>query len=126
LHHVTLQTRDLAAALRLYRDVLGMTVVAEFGSPERKMLLLAIGDGSHIELIAPTATTPAVGSPAANDPLVHLALAAPNAAEALERVRQAGYEITMEPKAVRLGAIDATVAFFKGPSGEVIEFFQTR
>ena len=58
LHHVTIQTRDWAAALRLYRDVLGMTVVAEFGSPERKLVLLDIGDGSHIELIAPTATTP--------------------------------------------------------------------
>ncbi len=126
LHHVTIQTRDWAAALRLYRDVLGMTVVAEFGSPERKLVLLDIGDGSHIELIAPTATTPAIGSPVANDPLVHLALATPDTAAALEHVRQAGYEITMEPKAVRLGNIEATVAFFKGPNGEVIEFFQTR
>jgi len=123
---VTIQTRDWAAALRLYRDVLGMTVVAEFGSPERKLVLLDIGDGSHIELIAPTATTPAIGSPVANDPLVHLALATPDTAAALEHVRQAGYEITMEPKAVRLGNIEATVAFFKGPNGEVIEFFQTR
>jgi glyoxylase I family protein len=122
---VTVQTRDWAASLRLYRDVLGMNIVVEFGPPGRRMALLDVGDGSHIELIAPTADTPAVGSPAVNDPLVHIALATPDAAGALENVRQEGYEVTMEPKAVSLGNLEATVAFFKGPNGEVIEFFQT-
>ncbi len=45
------------------------------GSPGTSMMLLDVGDGSHIELIGPTANSPVVGSPAANDPLVHLALA---------------------------------------------------
>ncbi len=125
LHHVTVQTRDWAASLQLYRDVLGMNVVVEFGPAERRMALLDVGDGSHIELIAPTADTPTVDSPAANDPLVHIALATPDAAGALENVREAGYEITMEPKDVSLDDLEATVAFFKGPNGEVIEFFQT-
>ena len=126
LHHVTIQTRDLESSLRLYQEILGMQVVAEFGSPERRVMLLDMGDGSHIELVAPTADSPAVGSPAANDPLVHVALATPDAAASLEPVRQAGYEVTMEPKAVTLGSLEATVAFFKGPNGEDIEFFQTR
>ena len=125
LHHVTIQTRDWAASMRLYCDVLGMNVLVEFGPTERRMALLDVGDGSHIELIAPTADTPAVGSPAANDPLVHIALATSDAAGALENVREAGYEITMEPKDVSLDDLEATVAFFKGPNGEVIEFFQT-
>lgn len=124
MHHVTVQTRDWEASLRLYRDVLGMKVVAEFGPPERRIMLLDVGDDSHIELIAPTADTPAAGSPAANDPLVHIALRAPDAAAAAEHVRQAGYQITVEPKAVDLGTLKAIVAFFKGPNGEVIEFFQ--
>ena len=38
---------------------------------------------------------------------------------------QAGGKITLEPTDVDLGNIKATIAFFKGPSGEVIEFFQT-
>ena len=124
LRHVTVQARDWEASLRLYRDVLGMEVVAEFGSPKRRIILLDVGDGSHIELLAPTADTPAVGSPAVNDPLIHVALATTDASVALEHVRQAGYEITVEPTVVSLGDSKATVAFFKGPSGEVIEFFQ--
>ena len=126
LHHVTIQTRDWEASLHLYQEILGMQVVAEFGPEERRMMLLDVGDGSHIELIAPTADSPAVGDPADSDPLVHLALATPDAAASIEPVRRAGYEVTLEPKDVVLADLEATVAFFKGPNGEVIEFFQTR
>ena len=126
IHHVTIRTRDLEASLRLYQEVMGMQLVAEFGPQERRVMLLDMGDGSHIELIAPTADSPAVGSLAVNDPLAHLAIATADAAASLEPVRQAGYEVTMEPKAVTLGSLEATVAFFRGPNGEVIEFFQTR
>ena len=122
LHHVTIQTQDWDASLHLYRDTLGMRIVAEFGPEERRMMLLDAGDGSHVELIAPTADVPAEGTP---DPLVHFALATPDAAASLERVREAGCEVTMEPKPVTLDGLAATVAFFKGPNGEVIEFFQT-
>jgi catechol 2,3-dioxygenase-like lactoylglutathione lyase family enzyme len=125
LHHITIQTRDWEASRRLYQDILGMQVVAEWGPQERRMKLLDVGDGSHLELVAPTATSPAVGSPTPNDPLVHVALATSDAAASLELVRQAGYEVTMEPKSVMLGDLAATVAFFQGPNGEVVEFFQT-
>ena len=124
-HHIAVQARDWAASLRLYRDVLGMEVAAEFGPPERKILLLDMGDGSHIELFQPKADTPPAGSPAANDPIMHIALATTDTQAALEHVRAAGYEITVEPRTVDLGALTVTIAFFKGPNGELIEFFQT-
>jgi len=126
LHHVTVQARDWDQSLRLYRDVLGMKVVAEFGPPDRRIILLDAGDGAHIELLAPTADSPGVGDPAANDPLTHIALATTDTRAATEHVRQAGYEITMEPRDVDLNGLLATVSFFKGPSGELIEFFQER
>lgn len=124
-HHISIQTRDWEASLHLYREVLGMEVVAEFGSPERPILLLDMGDGSHIELLAPTADLPPAGDPASNGPIVHFALATTATRTALERVRQAGLEITMEPKDIDLGSMQVTIAFFKGPNGEEIEFFQT-
>ena len=124
VHHIAVQARDWEESLKLYRDVLGMPIVAEFGSTERKIVLLDIGDGSHIELFQPTASTPAPGSAAPNDPIFHLALATTDARAATEHVRAAGYEITVEPKDVQLGPIAATIAFFKGPNGELIEFFQ--
>jgi catechol 2,3-dioxygenase-like lactoylglutathione lyase family enzyme len=123
-HHIAVQTKDWDASLRLYRDVLGMPVVAEGGTPERRILLLDMGDGSHIELFAPR-PGPADSAPLAGPgPLTHIALTAADTRQAIEHVRQAGYEVTVEPKDIELGPIKATIAFFNGPNGESIEFFQ--
>ncbi len=123
-HHVAIQSRDWNASLQLYRDVLGMHIVAEFGPEERRIMLLDTGDGSHIELFQPTDETPDPGGPVPNDPVTHLALATTDTRAATEHVRSHGYEVTVEPKDVNLGGLDVTIAFFKGPSGEVVEFFQ--
>jgi glyoxylase I family protein len=122
-HHIAVQTRDWDASLRLYRDTLGMQIVAEFGTPERRIILLDIGDGSYLELFAPL-PEPA-DQPSGAGLLTHIALATSDARLATERVRQGGYTITTEPKDVQLGPIAATIAFFSGPNGETIEFFQT-
>ena len=78
-----------------------------------------------MELFAPTETSPAPNSESPNDPLMHFALATLDTRAAIEHVRQAGYEITVEPKDLNLGGLSVTIAFFLGPSGESIEFFQT-
>ena len=61
----------------------------------------------------------------ANSPILHFALATTDTRAAVEHVRQAGYEITAEPRTVDLNGMGVTFAFFKGPNGEEIEFFQT-
>ena len=124
MHHVAIQARDWDESLRFYRDTLGMTITAEFGSPERKIALLDMGDGSHIELFQPNTQTPAPGSDAPNDPVTHIALATTDVYAATEHVRQAGCKITVEPKDANLGTLNVTISFFLGPNGEVIEFFQ--
>jgi glyoxylase I family protein len=127
-HHIALQTRDWDASLRLYQEVLGMEIAAQWEAsspPGRKIALLDMGDGSHMELFSPLENTPPPGSPATNDPIMHIALATIDARGAIEHVRQAGYEVTVEPKDVQLGALQVTIAFFRGPSGELVEFFQT-
>ncbi len=125
-HHVAVQTRDWDASLKLYQDVMGMTPIAEFGIPDRKIMLLDTGDGSHMELFQPTSETPGPDGPSHNDPLTHVAFATTDARAAIEHVRQAGYEVTVEPKDLKLDKLNVTVAFFKGPCGEILEFFQTR
>lgn len=124
MHHVAVQTRDWETSLCFYRDILGMEVVAEFGAPERKIALLDVGDGSHLELFAPTAESPTLEAESPNDPVTHFALAVADARAATERVREAGCEITVEPKDLTLDRLTVTIAFFIGPNGEVVEFFQ--
>ncbi|HET9224334.1 MAG TPA: VOC family protein [Roseiflexaceae bacterium] len=124
-HHIAIQTKDWDASLHLYRDILGMPVVAEGGTPERRILLLDMGDGCHMELFAPRPGSTDSAPQAGQGPLTHIALTATDTRQAIEHVRQAGYEITVEPKDIQLGTIQATIAFFNGPNGESIEFFQT-
>ena len=123
-HHIAIQTRDMNESFKLYRDVLGMQIVAQFGSPERRVFLLDIGDGSHIELFDPTPDTPKPDAAAANDTVTHFALTTTDTVAAIEHVRAAGYTVTVEPRTVDLGALQVTIAFFNGPNGESIEFFQ--
>ena len=123
-HHIAIQTRDWSAALKLYQDVLGMKVAAKFGTPERKVWLLDMGDGSFMELFEPKDGTPEPGAEAPNDPVFHFALATSDTVGSTEIVRAAGYEITTEPTTLDLADMTVTISFFKGPSGEVVEFFQ--
>jgi len=121
IHHIAVQTFDPEASLRLYRDVLGMRIVKETVTPQRSITLLDIGDGSHVELVATPGAAPGGGIAAGNNPLLHIALRTTDLRAVIEQVRSAGYEITVEPKEVR----QATIAFFKGPNAELIEFYQT-
>ena len=67
-HHIAVQVRNMEDSLKLYRDVLGMQVVGQFGSPERRVFLLDIGDGSHMELFDPKPDTPKPGVPPPTTP----------------------------------------------------------
>ena len=122
-HHIAVQTRDYAASIAFYTEVMGMRMTAEFGSPERRICLLDIGDGSHLELFEPEPGSSPSGD-ASGDILFHFALATTDIEAALERVREAGMEITVELKTLDLGPLNVSIAFFKGPGGEVVEFFQ--
>jgi catechol 2,3-dioxygenase-like lactoylglutathione lyase family enzyme len=120
-HHISIMTQNLEESLRFYRDVLGMPVRLEFQVAGRPFALLDMGDGSYIELQAPK---PDTAEQAAGNPLVHFALAARDVRASIEKVRQAGYPVTVEPKDVQLNTLAASVAFFTGPSGESVELFQ--
>lgn len=124
VHHLAIQCRDLKESLHFYCDVLGMTPVLEF-TTARNIVLVDIGDGSHVELLGPRLDGQ-LGEIAAAPvhPLVHLALTTTDTRAAVEKVRAAGYQVTVEPKDVALGTLSVTNAFFKGPNDEIIEFFQ--
>jgi glyoxylase I family protein len=122
-HHVALQTVDYEAAIAFYTEVMGMQKSVEFSVDGRRVALLDIGDGSHLELFEPLPDAPALAD-VGDGRFFHFALATSDITAALERVRAAGMEITTESKDAQLGPLDVTIAFFKGPSGEVVELFQ--
>ncbi len=126
IHHIAVRTTDLSESLRLYRDVLGMRIVKEDEVPGKRLVLLDTGDGSHIELAAPQGSAAPANNPEVNHPLQHIALTTTDVPGVIERVRSAGYEITVEPRQARLGDSPTTIAFFKGSAGELIELYHTQ
>ena len=123
-HHIAIQTTDYAASMAFYAETLGMRKAVEFVAGDgRQVCLLAIGDGSHLELFSPMPDAPAAEG-GSDDICIHFALTTTDIAAALDKVKAAGMEITVDLRDANLGGLEVTIAFFKGPSGEIVEFFQ--
>ena len=122
-HHIAVQTQDYEASVAFYTEVMGMRQAVEFSAGGRRITLLDIGDGSHLELFEPLPGSNPSGD-AEGNVVFHFALTTSDIESALERIRAAGMEITVDLKTVDLGSLNVSLAFFKGPGGEVVEFFQ--
>ena len=123
VHHIAVRTTDYDGTVAFYRDLLGMSVAAEWAAADgRQLALLEIGGGSYIEVIGFGADAGAVEGGQAH-PWMHLAIATTDPDSVWQRATSAGYKSVIEPKDVQLGDIAARIAFFEGPNGEVIELF---
>jgi len=123
-HHVAMRVKDFDATVKFYTEILGFKKSTAWGENDNRAIMLDTGAGDYLEVFAG-------GSSELNPEgaFIHLAFRTDNCDEAIEKVRAAGMEITDEPKDVLLGSIDPTpirIAFFNGPDGEVIEFFQNK
>ena len=56
-HHIAVQTQDFQASVAFYTEVMGMQKMVEWDGSGRRIALLDIGDGSHLELFEPVAGT---------------------------------------------------------------------
>ena len=123
-HHIAIQTQNWDESVKFYTEVMGMEKIVQFGSAERRAILLDIGDGSHMELFEATPTSPKSADEVINNTVIHFALTTTDIESAVKRVREAGMVITTEIKTLDIGHLNITIAFFTGPSGEIVEFFQ--
>lgn len=129
LHHVAVRTHDLDASVKFYTEVLQMKVVTAFSPDERSFVHLDTGDGSLLELMQDDQPI----EPAAERGVHwHLCFRTTRIEEAMRAVEAAGMKITVPVKSAALtntatdppSPMPVKVAFFIGPSGEVVELFQ--
>lgn len=123
VHHIALKCNGLSefdTTVRFYRDILGMNVVRSWGEGIGSGIMLDTGDGALIEIFADAEERLPQGA------VRHFALKAPDVDAVVRIVREAGYEITMEPNDIVVESavpFPARIAFAIGPVGEEIEFF---
>jgi glyoxylase I family protein len=123
-HHIAMKVKDLDASIQFYTKVMGFEVKHAWGEGEKRAVMIDTGKGNYIELFAngPSGLRP-------DGHWVHLALACTDTKSAIEKVRAAGYTVTMEPADIDIPAspvLPVRIGFFKGPDAELIEFFQTK
>ena len=125
-HHVALRYRgeaQLQDAVRFFCDILGMTEVRRWGEGDRTGVMLDAGEGDLLELFADAKEALPGGV------VTHFALACDDVDGTVARVRNAGFEVIMEPTDISIPstpAFPARIAFCRGVGGEEIEFFCER
>lgn len=119
VHHIALKptVEQYEKTVEFYTQLLGFEVKRSWGDPQHPCMMVSCGDNSCMEILNGEAAAVPTGS------LNHLAFATTKVDELVERVRQAGYEITVEPKDLELAGSPIRIAFCRGPMGETLEFF---
>jgi len=118
IHHVSLKCcndKEYEEEIHFYKDILGIPVVRSWDAG----IMLDTGSGI-IEIFSDGQDNLPQGT------IRHFALATDDVDACVQAVREAGYEVFIEPKDIEITSqpkLPARIAFCKGPLGEEIEFF---
>ena len=106
--------------MAFYTGTLGFPLVRTWGEGDGSGAMVDLGN-CLLEIFADAP------QPLPSGVYRHMALATDDVDGMVERVRQAGCAITMEPADKCLGEdYPVRIAFFQGPAGESVELFQAR
>lgn len=125
LLHTMLRVGDLQRSIAFYTNVLGMKLLRTSENPEYKYSLAFVGYGPETEeAVIELTYNWGVESYDMGNAYGHIALSVDNAAEACERIRQNGGNVTREAGPVKGGS--AIIAFVEDPDGYKIELIEAK
>ncbi|EHY9741915.1 lactoylglutathione lyase [Salmonella enterica] len=125
LLHTMLRVGDLQRSIAFYTNVLGMKLLRTSENPEYKYSLAFVGYGPETEeAVIELTYNWGVESYDMGNAYGHIALSVDNAAEACERIRQNGGNVTREAWPVKGGS--TIIAFVEDPDGYKIELIEAK
>ncbi|WP_416455312.1 lactoylglutathione lyase [Salmonella enterica] len=125
LLHTMLRVGDLQRSIAFYTNVLGMKLLRTRENPEYKYSLAFVGYGPETEeAVIELTYNWGVESYDMGNAYGHIALSVDNAAEACERIRQNGGNVTREAGPVKGGS--TIIAFVEDPDGYKIELIEAK
>ncbi|EGI6926202.1 lactoylglutathione lyase [Salmonella enterica subsp. enterica serovar Heidelberg] len=125
LLHTMLRVGDLQRSIAFYTNVLGMKLLRTSENPEYKYSLAFVGYGPETEeAVIELTYNWGVESYDMGNAYGHIALSVDNAAEACERIRQNGGNVTREAVPVKGGS--TIIAFVEDPDGYKIELIEAK
>ncbi|EAS2121914.1 lactoylglutathione lyase [Salmonella enterica] len=125
LLHTMLRVGDLQRSIAFYTNVLGMKLLRTSENPEYKYSLAFVGYGPETEeAVIELTYNWGVESYDMGNAYGHIALSVDNAAEACERIRQNGGNVTREAGPVKGGS--TIIAFVEDLDGYKIELIEAK
>ncbi|HKM96979.1 MAG TPA: lactoylglutathione lyase [Buttiauxella sp.] len=125
LLHTMLRVGDLQRSINFYTNVLGMTLLRTSENPEYKYSLAFVGYGPETEeAVIELTYNWGTESYDLGNAYGHIALGVDNAAEACERIRNNGGNVTREAGPVKGGS--TVIAFVEDPDGYKIELIESK
>ncbi|HEY1845104.1 MAG TPA: lactoylglutathione lyase [Buttiauxella sp.] len=125
LLHTMLRVGDLQRSIEFYTNVLGMSLLRTSENPEYKYSLAFVGYGPETEeAVIELTYNWDVKSYDLGNAYGHIALSVDNAAEACERIRNNGGNVTREAGPVKGGS--TVIAFVEDPDGYKIELIESK
>ncbi len=124
-HHIALAAKDFDAAIAFYCTALGCTVAAEWGTAPARAAMVDLGDGGRVEIFERPYDGSRICAEFAGE-WFHFAMRTDDTDTAYARALAAGAESVTPPKDVDIlsdPVMHVRLAFVRGLSGEVIEFF---
>ncbi|KFC81366.1 lactoylglutathione lyase [Buttiauxella agrestis] len=125
LLHTMLRVGNLQRSIEFYTNVLGMTLLRTSENPKYKYSLAFVGYGPETEeAVIELTYNWGTESYDLGNAYGHIALSVDNAAEACERIRQNGGNVTREAGPVKGGS--TVIAFVEDPDGYKIELIESK
>lgn len=125
IHHVAIKAKGMQAfkkTVEFYVEILGLELLRQWEREDGCGVMVDTG-GGILEIFSNAECEPERG------PLRHIALAVESPDKCIEKVREAGYKVTVEPKDITIPSFtpyNARIAFCIGAAGEEIEFFKEK
>ena len=125
LLHTMLRVGDLQRSIDFYTKVLGMKLLRTSENPEYKYSLAFVGYGPETEeAVIELNYNRGLDKNELRTAYCHIALSVDNAAEACEKIRQNGGNVTREAGPVKGGT--TVIAFVEDPDGYKIELIEEK
>ncbi|MTD39775.1 lactoylglutathione lyase [Erwinia sp. CPCC 100877] len=125
LLHTMLRVGDLQRSIDFYTNVLGMKLLRTSENPEYKYSLAFVGYGPESEeAVIELTYNWGVESYDLGNAWGHIAISVDNAAEACDRIRNSGGNVTREAGPVKGGT--TVIAFVEDPDGYKIELIEAK
>ena len=121
--HTMLRVGDLQRAIDFYTNALGMTLLSIRDNPEYQYTLAFVGYGNNPEHAELELTyNYGESSYEMGTAYGHIAIAVPDVAQACDKVRAQGGNVTREPGPVKGGI--TVIAFVQDPDGYKVELIE--